>query len=112
MTDHEIDELAKREWTHEEFIAWDILPLRQRETANYLKETGFPGGTDQAAINQSIQKSFKKLRESGALEELRQAYEDYRAMIAPVNIRRDRRRRVMLRSSQLSKYGNGRSEDQ
>jgi len=92
VTDHEIDELAKREWTHEEMIEWEILPLRQREVAAYFEEIDFPGGKDQAAIGQSIEKSFRKLRESGVLEELKQAYEDYRAMVNPVSIRRDRRR--------------------
>jgi len=93
VTDHEIDELAKREWTHEELLELGVLPMTQREVAAYFREIDFPGGKDQAAIGQSVEKSIKKLRNSEHLDELSDAIRDFRQMCHPVCIRRDRKRR-------------------
>lgn len=94
MTDHEIDQLAKREWTHEELIEIGVLPMTQREVAAYFTAIDFPGGKDQAAIGQSVEKSIRKLRESEHLDELSDAIRDYRQMVNTINPRRERRRKM------------------
>jgi len=92
VTDHEIDQLAKREWTHEELLELGVLPMTQREVAAYFTEIDFPGGKDQAAIGQSVEKSIRKLRNSEHIDELAEAIGDYRQIVRPVCLRRDRRR--------------------
>lgn len=91
MTDHEIDQLSRMTWTHEELLEAGILPLTQRETAAYCRLAGIVGGKNQNSIFLATRSAEAKLREHGGLDS---ALEEYGSMLSPVSLRHERRRRI------------------
>lgn len=91
MTDHEIDQLSRMTWTHEELVEAGILPLTQRETAEYCRLAGIVGGKNQNSIFLTTQSVQAKLRDS---RELAMALDDYQSLLTPGSLRHERRRRI------------------